>query len=184
MDTNGAIAMDPEMINSRVSREWDRIRITMNILPEEYDKSSRGYVLQQWIKAASAAAEYHCKKAGVLRGQNISLSASIIFLSSVSIVLATLVPRVDGGGTKAMILTYVVASVNAMVALFSGMISLLDPAGRRREHLIAENIWDTLGRDIAVCLRNEIADDDPSDYIIKVNEFQRRVDNATTLSPP
>lgn len=162
---------------------WN-VRMTMDIVEPVSDRGCKNYVLQQWIQTASVRADYHCDKAYSLRRTHIVLSTLVLVTTAMSTVVSAIVPSISTSVIWGVELSYLVAALNALTAVSSGYQGLQDPAGRRREHLIAENIWDNLGRDISVCLRNDTVEDSPEDFDKAVREFQRRVDNAETISPP
>lgn len=161
------------------------IRSTMDIFNWETDRSTHKYALQSWVHAASINADYHQTKAKYLRYLHITLQTIVIVCTTTSMVVSAVMASVQDTTSLEFDLSYFVVLANALSTIAAGYASLQDPAGRRREHLIAENVWDNLGRDIAVYIHNgDVGEESDFTKLLTVQDFQRRIDNATTISPP
>lgn len=162
------------------------LRLTMQIFDWVTDPQSSKYVLQKWVLAASKNADNHKRTATRLRTMNICLQTFITSCTALSMLSSAISSSVgEKSGSLFLHLSYLVISLNTLATIAAAIASLQDPAGRRREHLIAENVWDNLGRDIAVYIHNEDTGDQVDvSKIITMQDFQRRIDNAETLSPP
>lgn len=160
------------------------IRSTMDIFNWETDRSTHKYALQSWVHAASINADYHQTKAKYLRYLHITLQTIVIVCTTTSMVVSAVMASVQDTTSLEFDLSYFVVLANALSTIAAGYASLQDPAGRRREHLIAENVWDNLGRDIAVYIHNgDVGEESDFTKLLTVQDFQRRIDNATTISP-
>ena len=143
--------------------------------------------LHKWVHFCSQRADDHQQKAKVLRAVNLGTSALSIVASSATAVLVTVGNEfATCGGAYG----YVTSAVGAVSVVASAINALLDPSSRRKMHLLAENEFGVLGREMAVILATEephdhnigsISNDFWKDLLL---QYQRRLDTLITWAPP
>lgn len=138
--------------------------------------------LAKWVAVCSHESVYHSKKAAHLRGVHFALAGMAIACSAAAAMLS--LPGAIGSPGNA--LSVAAACCGAMSTCASSMVAMLNPQGRRNNHLRSESDYSVLGRDIAVFLATT-GDDGAHDdhgWSYAMRNFQRRLDNVEALAPP
>lgn len=140
--------------------------------------------LAKWVEACADRSVKHSEKARSLRGVHFVLMFFSLLLSAISSVLSGV--STDKQGVSNLSLTIGALTCSALASVFVGLNGLLDPSARRSAHLLSENQYIVLGRDIAVYLAGIGSDAVRArdlDITSALKDYQRRLDNIDSVAP-
>lgn len=139
----------------------------------------------QWVNDCGAKSISHGRKAARLRRVHIILTTAGLISSAISSTLSGISTNITDE-IHLLEITLCALALSAVAAVVVGFNGLMDPSARRNAHLLSENNYLILGRDIAVYLAGIAADCPRSgelDVTNALRDYQRRLDNLDSVAP-
>jgi hypothetical protein len=174
---------NPSPVRRNSLHIYDRESISKTLSDAELTQAN---ALSLWVDACSSRAIAHALRAADLRSEHLLLMTFSIVCSSLAAVLSGMAVEGVLTGTDKLWGSVVGLVVSSGSAVALGLHGLLDPAGRRKSHLLAETQFKILARDVAVYLSSVDNKEDTSDRLTlysALREYQRRLDNLDSVAP-
>ena len=139
--------------------------------------------LIRWVNFCADQADKHADKASYLKTLQYLLVGLTLVCTGLATVISGLGSQFSDDGEYA----YVALSAAATATVLTGLNAVVEPAGRRKEHLASELQYVVLARDISTFIVTHPPTKDRNFVYASteiLTEYQRRLDNLEAMAPP
>ena len=170
----------PSIEMGRVTR--DSVDIFSNLVTNLSPDDTFYKALSKWTRFSCKQADLHARKASKLKQVHYLFAFFTLATAGAATVVSGLGSKFAENGDYA----YIALSFSAIATVLTGLNAVVDPSGRRREHLNSELQYIVLGRDIATYI---VMHPPGREAVVSskqeiLGEFQRRLDNLEAMAPP